>query len=109
MKSAKSDVPEPRLVSLALSQPQFGSVTESDLKFLRCAANGTIAYFGPSERDDDPSNDPANAENWTASREVSSALIKWLCTGPDPKPLVHPRGNSDSCGPHIRSIGSGVR
>jgi hypothetical protein len=50
------------------------------------AAAGTVVVPG------DPSNDPAQADKWGASREIRAALIRWMCVDHQAQGLVDPAG-----------------
>ena len=50
------------------------------------AAAGTVVVPG------DPSNDPAKADKWGASREIRAALIRWMCVDHQAQSLVDPAG-----------------
>jgi hypothetical protein len=75
-----------------LGNAEFNRLSESEIKTLRAAAKGTTAYCGPNKRDDDLTNDPAQADNWSTDRQVRSGLIRWLCLDPDARRCVDPRG-----------------
>ncbi|HYW71840.1 MAG TPA: hypothetical protein VE961_12450 [Pyrinomonadaceae bacterium] len=59
---------------------------------LRAAPLGTVANCGPSNRDDDPDNDPATADGWPAERHIRAELIRWLCVDRSAREQVDPRG-----------------
>ena len=64
----------------------------AELELLRKSDTGEFAVCGPSIYDDDPANDPADADEWKNHREIRAALIRWLCVNPAAKELVDPRG-----------------
>ncbi len=49
---------------IAEARSRFGELSEAEAKLLRAALSGEVAYCGPSEKDDDPANDPAKADEW---------------------------------------------
>jgi len=86
---------EVRLVELARSK--FANLTKAELALLRfVGANpgpgGGFAAAGPSSNPNDPSNDPAHADEWTKDREVRAALIRWLCVDPEAIRCIDPEG-----------------
>jgi hypothetical protein len=44
-----------------LAEERFAPLSEAETKMLRAAIAGDIAWCGPSEKDDDPHNDPSFA------------------------------------------------
>ena len=70
----------------------LGVLSAAELEMVRAAATGEVAYYGPSKRDDDPSNDPSNGQGWGKEREVRAAVIRWLCVERHAKDRVDPRG-----------------
>src|SRR5689334_16086488 len=75
-----------------LAKVRFTSLTDSESKMLQAAANGTTAFCGPSQQDDDLRNDPGSADNWPADRQIRSDLIRWLCIDKAAKDCLDPRG-----------------
>src|ERR1700680_2452647 len=75
-----------------LARARFDSLSDAETGLLRAAHKGETAYCGPSERDDDPNNDPASSEDWGSERWIRAELIRWLCVGRDAKDRVDPRG-----------------
>jgi hypothetical protein len=53
---------------------------------------GEFAAAGPSAKPGDPSNDPAHAEQWEASRQIRASLIRWLCVNHEALALIDPKG-----------------
>jgi hypothetical protein len=51
-----------------------------------------FAIAGTSANPDDPSNDPAHADEWPASRQVRSSLIRWICVDYEARTLIDPEG-----------------
>jgi hypothetical protein len=76
----------------ALAQARFPSLSQAELKLLRAAPKGEVAWCGPSAKYDDPANDPARADEWGPEREVRADLIRWLCVDRDAASAVDPMG-----------------
>jgi hypothetical protein len=90
--AAPADV---RLVELA--RGNFANLSKSELALLRFAGanpapGGGFAAAGPSSNPDDPSNEPAHADEWSKDREVRASVIRWLCVDPEAIRLTDPRG-----------------
>jgi hypothetical protein len=84
-----------RLVELA--RGKFANLTNAELALLRFAGanpapGGSYAAAGPSSNPDDPSNDPAHADEWSKDREVRAAVIRWLCVDPEAIRCIDPGG-----------------
>jgi len=84
-----------RLVELARSN--FTNLSKAELALLRFAGasqapGGGFAAAGPSSNPDDPSNDPAHADEWSKDREVRAAVIWWLCADPEAVRYIKPQG-----------------
>ena len=93
-----------RLVELARSK--FANLTTAELALLKFAGanqalGGGFAAAGPSPNPDDPSNDPAHADEWSKDREIRARLIRWLCEDPLAVQQVAPTG--------IRVLGARIR
>ena len=77
---------------VAEARAKFGELTAAEERLLRCAESGDIAYCGPSDKDDDPGNDPANADAWGKERTIRAKLIRWLCIDSEANKHIDPRG-----------------
>jgi len=77
---------------LRLATTRFGQLSEAEAKLLRAAPKGQWAACGPSADFDDPSNDPAKADDWGPERQVRAELIRWLCTDREVASRVDPKG-----------------
>jgi hypothetical protein len=80
----------PRLEQLALAK--FGPLSEAEMRLLRAAPNGDTAYCGPSENSKDPANLPSHSDGWDKQRNISAALLRWLCSDQVAKDCIDPRG-----------------
>jgi hypothetical protein len=76
----------------ALARARFPDLSQAELKLLRAAPKGEVAWCGPSRKDDDPANDPAKADEWGHEREIRADLIRWLCVDRDAASAVDPKG-----------------
>jgi hypothetical protein len=74
------------------AQACFAPLSQAELKLLRAAPKGEVAWCGPSDKDDDPANDPAKADEWGPEREIKAKLIRWLCKDRDAASAVDPKG-----------------
>jgi hypothetical protein len=86
--------PDPEL--LVLARGEFSDLTMAELALLKFAGSDSsdpegFAAAGPSAKLDDPTNDPAHADQWGTEREVRAQLIEWLCVDESAKKLA-PRG-----------------
>jgi hypothetical protein len=75
-----------------LAHERFGNLTAAEIKLLDSAPKGEPAVCGPSFDDEDPANDPAQAESWGPDRQIRPDLIRWLCVDRQAKELVDPKG-----------------
>jgi hypothetical protein len=75
-----------------LARARFGELSKAELELLHAAPKGAVAWCGPTEKDDDPANDPAKADEWGHEREIRADLIRWLCVDRDAKSAVDPKG-----------------
>jgi hypothetical protein len=80
-------------VKLAITEG-FESFSEAEIKLLREARMGKIAYCGPSKSDEDPENDPSTAHKWLTAeaRQIRAELIRWLWTDRKVVKLIDPNG-----------------
>jgi hypothetical protein len=90
--ASASDSP---LVKLAASR--FPNLTHAERALLEHAdvknvGRADYAVAGPSAKLDDPSNNPANAANWDAQREIRASLIRWMSVDPDAIRQIDPQG-----------------
>lgn len=75
-----------------LVRARFGNLSAAELKLVRVVPKGDFAYCGPSQRDDDPGNDPSQADHWRPERQIRAELIRWLCIDWRGKDHVDPKG-----------------
>src|SRR5712692_3660291 len=84
-----------------LARARFAPLSDAEIKLLRAAPKGETAYCGPSVRDDDPNNNPADSDSWGSERWIRAELVRWLCVDRDAKDCVDPRG--------LRAHAAGIR
>ena len=77
---------------IRLAEARFPGLREAELRVLRAAPAGEDAWCGPTQKDSDPSSDPAKANTWGNERGVRAALIRWLCIQREARDYVDPRG-----------------
>ena len=81
-----------------LAHARFGDLTEAEVKLLRAAPKGDMAWCGPSAGKENPANDPRRADKsegnpgWGPEREIRADLIRWLCIDRQAAAVVDPRG-----------------
>ena len=62
-----------------LAEERFAPLSEAESKMLRAAIAGDFAWCGPSQKNDDPHNDPSSPEEWGPERELRAEVLRWLC------------------------------
>src|SRR5262245_11044757 len=77
---------------IRLAQARFPGLREAEMKVLRAAPAGEVAWGGPSQKDFDLANDPGKANTWGGERTIRAALIRWLCVDQEAREYVDPRG-----------------
>jgi hypothetical protein len=92
---ASANVPVVALLKLA--QGEFSNLIPAETALMKFAGDyrsepSEFAAAGPSAIPDDPTNDPAHADEWSAQREVRAQLIRWLCVDPRARALIDPQG-----------------
>jgi hypothetical protein len=85
----------PKLLELA--KGEFSNLTSAEIALLKFAGDyrsepDGFAVAGRSAIPDDPTNDPAHADEWSAEREVRAELIRWLCVDPRARARIDPQG-----------------
>jgi hypothetical protein len=81
----------PTLESLAIGR--FGKLLPAEIKLVQAAPAGRFAFCNPITNMEDPSADPSKADaQWKEDRTIRAPLIRWLCTDPQAKGLVDPKG-----------------
>jgi hypothetical protein len=78
----------------ALAQARFATppLTEAEIKLLRFARKGELAFCGTSSDPNHPQYDPNRGEEWGPARQIRADLIRWICTDRVAKELVDPKG-----------------
>ncbi len=82
---------------VALASRRFSNLSDAERAMLWFSdidnvERGEFAASGTSSSPADPSNDPAHAEQWPASREIRASLIRWICVDREAASLVDPKG-----------------
>ncbi len=82
---------------MELARNRFSNLTQAELTLLKFvgsnpAIGGAFAAAGPSANPDDPSNDPAHADEWSKDRQVRAELIRWLSVDPEAVRRIDPQG-----------------
>lgn len=73
----------------------FPDLKTAEIKFLLAAHEGQTKYCGPSERSDDPENDPRkDSAKWPQNRWICAELIRWVATSQEAASRVDLRGIS---------------
>ena len=78
-----------------LAQEEFGKSwhpTQAERKLLAAVTTEEPAACGPSDRDDDPDNNPEHSDKWHPQRLINAKLIRWLCVDRRVRDLVDPSG-----------------
>ncbi|HMC30000.1 MAG TPA: hypothetical protein VKL99_04140, partial [Candidatus Angelobacter sp.] len=66
--------------------------TQAELKLFATLPTENPAVCGPSDRDNDPDNNPEHSDKWHAQRSINAKLIRWLCIDRRARDLVDPSG-----------------
>jgi len=77
---------------IRMAEARFPGLRDAEVKVLRAAPIGEVAWCGPSQKDFDPMNDPAKANAWGVERSIRAGLIRWLCIDREVREYVDPRG-----------------
>jgi hypothetical protein len=75
-----------------LASWRFSDLSEAERRLLIAASDGSNAFCGTNEKDDDASNNAGTGENWAAAREIRAPLIRWLCFDGDTRQLLTSAG-----------------
>lgn len=73
-----------------LARGRFTSLTAAEVKICHAASNGELAFCGPSDDQNHPTNDPSKADQWGTERHIRADVIRWLCV--TAKDQVDPSG-----------------
>lgn len=89
-----SSSPQPRpVVDLEqMAHAKFGPLSQAEIRLLESATRGEIAYCGPSDRDNDPANDPAASLDWDAERSIRAEIVRWLAVDRNLRERIDSRG-----------------
>lgn len=102
---AASSMPTPTSWLVVLAARKFPNLSNAERAMLWFSSIDNVdraefAIAGTSSVPDDPSNDPAHADEWPASRQIRASLIRWICVDHEARNLIDPAG--------IRVIGARV-
>ena len=75
-----------------LARSRFSNLSAAELRLVRYAPKGEIAFCGTSKSDKDPTNNPAKAHAWASERELRADLIRWICVDREAAKRIDPRG-----------------
>jgi hypothetical protein len=79
-----------------LARAERGPLSVAELKLVRAASQGVMAWCGPTHLDDDPDNNPLHANDtnheWDPDRHIEAELIRWICADRRARDLVDPVG-----------------
>lgn len=75
-----------------LAEERFAPLSDAETKMLRAVITGDVAWCGPSDKNEDPHNDPFSTEKWGPEREIHAELVRWLCADKTAEAHVHVRG-----------------
>jgi hypothetical protein len=75
-----------------LAEARFAPLSDAESKMLRAVVVGDVAWCGPSEKDDDPHNNPSAEEEWGPAREIRAELVRWLCVDKAAEGKIDSRG-----------------
>jgi hypothetical protein len=70
-----------------LATSQFGKLSEAELRLVRAAPRGEVAYCGQRGK-----IDPSKSQAWLRDREIRAGLIRWLCADTEASKRVDPKG-----------------
>ena len=76
----------------SLAHERFDDLSPAEIKLLSNAGVGELTVCGPNDNQQDPLNNPENAERWGRDRSIRGELIAWLCGDPRAMALVSPGG-----------------
>jgi len=76
-----------------LARERFANLSESEVKLLLAAAEGSRAHFGnPAMGRKAEINDPSHADTWNSNHDIRGELIRWLCIDPGATARITPLG-----------------
>jgi hypothetical protein len=76
-----------------LAAGRFGQLSEAERGLLHSAPRGLLADCRTDEKDPGaPENNPKQAHQWGADREIRAALLRWLCLDAVARAQVAPIG-----------------
>ena len=96
-QAASSTPPAPTSRLIALTARKFPNLSNAERAMLWFSDIDNVdragfAMAGTSSNPDDPSNDPAHADEWPTSRQIRAALIRWICVDHEARSLIDPEG-----------------
>ena len=98
---AASSMPTPTSWLVVLAARKFPNLSDAERAMLWFSSIDNVdraefAIAGTSSVPDDPSNDPAHADEWPASRQIRASLIRWICVDHEARNLIDPRASASS-------------
>lgn len=87
-----SELPQVRANELKRMSSEFGRLSHAEGMLLQSCTTGKMFFCGPSDDDQDESNNPKNADTWGPKRQIRTGLISWLCQQEQPRTYIHPHG-----------------
>jgi hypothetical protein len=76
----------------SLANKRFGDLLPAEIQLLSNVNLGELTVCGPNDNQQDPLNNPENAEKWGRDRSIRGDVIAWLCADRRAKALVSPGG-----------------
>ncbi|MGA2410490.1 MAG: hypothetical protein ABSG46_08910 [Candidatus Binataceae bacterium] len=75
-----------------MARARFSNLTAAELTLVRMAPYRNLAWSGPSDDPDNPTNNPAHGSAWGTDRSIRAPIIVWLMTDHSAASMVDPSG-----------------